>query len=125
MIVATRLNRRRVRRCRILWPATVEFGERSRLCTITDLSERGARLDLPGMIPIGGRIRLLCERFGELHGVVIWCKDAMAGLRFSLPADDVRRLLMPIVPGMGRRELAMPAAEFAARFTFGRKSRAA
>jgi len=122
---ATRLNRRRTRRCRILWPATIEFGSQSKPCTIADLSEKGARLDLPGPIPSGSRARLLCERFGELHGVVVWCKGAAAGLRFNLPAADIMRLLTPIVPGMGRRQPTMPEPMDEERRLFGRKARAA
>lgn len=127
MFEATRPNRRRSRRCSIMWPATIDDGKRSKPCTITDLSERGARLEMPSAVMPRSRVRLLCERFGELHGVVVWCKGSTAGLRFSLPTADVMRLLMPLVPGMGRRQPPTPdtAATARDRFSFGRKVRAA
>lgn len=118
-------NHRRARRCNILWAAAVAHGDVTKPCTITDLSETGARLDLIGPIPKGTRIKLICERFGELHGVVMWCNGLTAGLRFNLGTAEVARLLSPIVPGMGRRQTAIPPHAIPARPLFGRKARAA
>lgn len=130
MFEAARVNRRRTRRCNIMWPATIDEGGRDRTCTITDLSERGARLELPSPVRPHSRVKLLCERFGELHGVVVWCKGTAAGIRFNLPAADIARLLTPLVPGMGRRHpappaLPVPAMDYGERHGFGRKARAA
>jgi len=113
-----------------MWPATVDDGARVRLCTIADLSEKGARLELSGPVPPQSRVKLLCERFGELQGVVVWCRGNVAGMRFNLPAADIARLLTPLVPGMGRRHPAQPAPPGTAmadgeHHGFGRKSRVA
>lgn len=130
MFEAARINRRRKRRCNIMWPASIHEGGRDRPCTITDLSEKGARLDLPSPLRPHSRVKLLCERFGELHGVVVWCKGTAAGIRFNLPAADIARLLTPLVPGMGRRHpappaLPVPAMDYGERHGFGRKTRVA
>ena len=127
MFEAARINRRRTRRCNIMWPATIDEGGRDHPCTITDLSEKGARLTLHGALPSRARVKLLCDRFGELQGVVIWCKGTQVGLRFNLPAADIARLLTPLVPGMGRRQSAVPgpATDSEKRHGFGRKARVA
>ena len=125
MYATMRLNKRRARRCNILWAAAIVQGDVTKPCTITDLSETGARLDLIGPIPRGSRVKLMCENFGELHGVVAWCNGLAAGMRFNLSPAEIARLLTPIVPGMGRRQPALPSAPVPERRAFGRKARAA
>lgn len=125
MYESARLNHRRSRRWNIRWDALVTTGDTTKPCIVTDLSETGARVELIGALPKGTRIKLTCERFGELHGVVMWCRGLTAGLRFNLGAAEIARILTPIVPGMGRRQAAAPPSTVVPRFSFGKKIRAA
>ncbi|MGH7004184.1 MAG: PilZ domain-containing protein [Alphaproteobacteria bacterium] len=117
------INRRRSRRCSIMWPATIENGAQTTPCTILDLSDKGARVEVSGTLPPRSRVNLQCERFGDLHGVVIWSRGTTVGVRFNLPAADIVRLLTPLVPGLGRRMPAPDPPDEDRQF-FGRKSRA-
>jgi len=117
--------RRRARRCNIRWVAAIVHQDVTKPCTITDLSETGARLELIGPVATGARIKLMCERFGELYGTVMWCNGLSAGMRFNLGAAEIARLLTPLVPGMGRRQTALHQIPVPARQYFGRKARAA
>ena len=125
MYESARLNHRRARRWNIRWDATVTTGDTTKPCIVTDLSETGARVELIGALPKGTRIKLTCERFGELHGVVMWCRGLTAGLRFNLGAAEIARILTPIVPGMGRRQAVAPPSTVVPRLSFGKKIRAA
>lgn len=125
MYEAIRLNHRRARRWNIRWDSLIVEKAATKPCVVTDLSETGARVELIGPVPKGARIKLVCERFGELHGVVMWCKGLSAGIRFNLGAAEVARILTPIVPGMGRRAAPTRHQAIVPRFSFGKKSRAA
>ena len=125
MYESTRLNHRRARRWNIRWDSLIETGDQTKPCVITDLSDTGARLELIGQVTKGARIKLTCDRFGELHGVVMWCRGLTAGIRFNLGAAEIARILTPIVPGMGRRTPVAPSSNVIPRFSFGKKVRAA
>ena len=125
MYEAIRLNNRRARRWNIRWDSLIVENASTKPCVITDLSETGARLELIGSVPKGARIKLVCERFGELHGVVMWCRGNLAGMRFNLGAAEIARILTPIVPGMGRRAAPVQPHSVVPRFSFGKKVRAA
>jgi hypothetical protein len=120
-----RLNHRRARRWNIRWDALIAAGDITKPCVVTDLSETGARLELIGQVAKGTRIKVTCERFGELHGTVMWCRGLTAGIRFNLAAAEIARILTPIVPGMGRRPAGASAPTVVPRFSFGKKARAA
>lgn len=125
MYESARLNHRRARRWNIRWDATVTTGDTTKPCIVTDLSETGARVELIGALPKGTRIKLTCDRFGELHGVIMWCRGLSAGIRFNLSAAEIARTLTPIVPGMGRRAVASRTSTVVPRFSFGKKVRVA
>ena len=124
MFAAPKSNRRRTRRCNIMWPATIVQGKATWVCTILDVSQMGAKIEAPGAKMSRGGFSLQCERFGELQGSVIWASGEMAGLRFSLPPTEIMKLLSPHVPGLGRREFTAPPRDPSVPL-FGRKVRAA
>ena len=104
-----RPDRRCARRWNVMWPATVVVEGHTYHCTIKDLSEHGARIEVRGL-PHGMTLaNLESERFGGLAGRIQWARGIEAGLRFEAAPEVVMQLLKPIVPGMGRREKAIPA----------------
>ena len=100
-----RPDRRRVRRWNVLWPATVTIEGRDYPCTIRDLSEFGARIEALGVRYGPVLANLQSANFGSLEGLILWARGADAGLQFEMAPEAVMRLLKPIVPGLGRREI--------------------
>jgi hypothetical protein len=102
-----RPDRRRVRRWNVMWPATLTIEGHEYRCTIMDLSEFGARIEVRGLQHGSSSAKLHSERFGHLDGRLQWARGAEAGLRFEAAPEAVMLLLKPIVPGMGRRDKAL------------------
>lgn len=104
-----RPDRRCVRRWHVMWPSTLVIDEREYPCTIMDLSEFGARVEVRGLLQGSSMATLQSERFGRLEGRVQWARGAEAGLRFEAVPEAVMQLLKPLVPGMGRRDKVVEA----------------
>lgn len=116
-----RPDRRRVRRWNVMWPATLAIEGRDYPCTIRDLSEFGARIEARGVQFGPSLAELQSERFGCLAARIQWARGAEAGLRFEAAAEDVMRVLRPVVPGLARRAKAPATPEpVAARRSFAR-----
>lgn len=99
-----RPDRRCVRRWNVMWPAKLVIDEHEYPCTIMDLSEFGARIEVRGLQHEPFVATLQSERFGHLECRVQWARGAEAGLRFEATREAIMQLLKPIVPGLGRRE---------------------
>jgi hypothetical protein len=104
-----RPDRRCVRRWNVMWPATLVIEGHEYHCTITDLSEFGARIRVKGLHYGPSVATLQSERFGHLEGRVQWARGVEAGLRFEAAPEAVMQLLKPDVPGMGRRDKVVDA----------------
>ncbi len=104
----SRPDRRCVRRWNVMWPAILVIEGHEYPCTIMDLSEFGARIEVKGLHHEPSLATLQSERFGHLEGCVQWARGVEAGLRFAAAPEAVMQLLKPVVPGMGRREKAVP-----------------
>jgi hypothetical protein len=116
-----RPGRRARRRWNVLWPATLVYEHNEYPCTITDISEMGARIETFGADVGPSLIVLRCDRFGSLEGRVQWRRGAKAGIRFYQPASEVQRRLKHLVPGLGRKEEpAAPRSAQPPRKHFGR-----
>ena len=119
------VNRRRMRRSNIMWPAALSDGTQNLPCTIVDVSDKGARLEMPYPVAARARVTIQCAQFGSLDGVVMWRRGSAVGVRFNLAGDEILRILAPLVPGIGRRVPAIPAPDTTpppAREAFGRKA---
>jgi hypothetical protein len=65
--------------------ATLNAGERVE-CRITDVSDRGARLEFPTKAPLPNLFELGCETSGRAWWVdVVWQSGELAGARFTNP----------------------------------------
>ena len=107
------------RRWNVMWPAILIVEGRGFDCTILDLSQTGARIDVYGLRCGPVRASLQCERFGTLDAHLKWVRAGKAGLRFERSPAEVVDLLKTVVPGMGRRET--PRSARSTRSTFGRR----
>jgi hypothetical protein len=112
------------RRWNVMWPAVlIVDGSQSYACTILDLSQTGARIDIYALSFRSPRVTLKCDRFGQFDAQLKWSRGGKAGLRFEATPHDVVEVLKKVVPGMGRREAPAPTRE--KRATFGRLKAAA
>jgi hypothetical protein len=101
-----RPDRRCARRWNVMWSGTLVIEDHEYRCTIMDLSEFGARIEVKGLRHGPSLATLKSERFGRLEGRVQWARGVEAGLRFEAAPELVMQLLKPVVPGMGRRDKA-------------------
>jgi hypothetical protein len=81
-------NRRAIRR-RVLKSATIEFDRAAYSCTVRNLSETGAALDVPYAVPVpsdfglimdAGQVRRRCR--------VIWRKENRLGVEFGQAGNE-------------------------------------
>jgi len=116
-----RPDRRSVRRWNVMWPATLTIEGRDHPCTILDVSEFGARIEAHGVQFGPSLAELQAACFGGLAARIQWARGAEAGLRFETAPEDVKRILRPLVPGMGRRaKVPVAAVPAVARRSFAR-----
>jgi hypothetical protein len=104
-------ERRRHRRSRVLWGATVtaEGVDGEVTCTIVDISAGGAKLmmnakmigrdpDLLGMLTPGCEVTLSVRASGTVPAEIVWQDGDRAGLRFLIDPADVRARFPGVVP---------------------------
>lgn len=104
-------DRRRYRRSRVLWGATMiaDGFDGEVTCTVVDISAGGAKLmmntkligrdpDLLGMVTPGSRVTLSVRASGSVPAEVVWQDGDRAGLRFLIDPEDVRARFPGVVP---------------------------
>jgi PilZ domain len=94
-------SKRRFRRATVLWPATLECGERSIDCVVLDVSANGARVLLRDFAATTRRVTLKSEKFGAFSGEIMWQKPDSIGIRFDAAPADVARAFggkLPLLP---------------------------
>ena len=104
-------DRRRYRRSRVLWGATISAdgvdGEVT--CTVVDISAGGAKLmmntkligrdpDLVSILTPGAPVTLSVRASGSVPAEVVWQDGDRAGLRFLIDPEDVRARFPGVVP---------------------------
>lgn len=84
-----RPEERLARRERTLLPARISFGDGGALsteCVVTQLSEIGARVNVPASLAMPDRFDLSIPQRGlTLRARLIWRKDDQAGIAFDKP----------------------------------------
>lgn len=104
-------ERRRHRRARVLWGATLTADELvgEMTCTVLDISAGGAKLmvnatmmgrdpDLLSMVRPGSRVTLGVRASGAVPAEIVWQDGDRAGLRFLIEPDAVRARFPGVVP---------------------------
>lgn len=108
-----------------MWTGVLVHSDTEYPCTVLDISELGARVEVTKVPARPSLVKLRCPQFGTLEGWLLWSRGEKAGIRFHLPPSEVFERLKAVVPGLGRKNPAkLPAAETAStRPAFGRVPR--
>ena len=122
-----RLGRRSVRRWNIMWAGVLVHADNEYPCTVLDISELGAKVEVAKVPVRPSHVKLRCQQFGTLEGWLLWSRGEKAGIRFSSPPPEVFDRLKTAVPGLGRKKRAQPLAAVSSfqRRSFGRLPRPA
>jgi hypothetical protein len=80
------------RRLRTDWPAELTSPDGRIVCTVLDVSSRGARLSLREGPPEGVRVWLVVETIGSIAAQVIWRRDNQIGIQFTELQSWIGRL---------------------------------
>jgi len=105
-----------------MWAGVLVHAEKEYPCTVLDISELGAKVEVAKVPARPTQVKLRCQQFGTLEGWLLWSRGEKAGIRFSLTPSEVFDRLKAVVPGFGRKQSARPpaAASSFPRQSFGR-----
>ena len=108
---ATAHDRRRHRRARVLWGATLiaDGVDEAVTCTVVDISAGGAKLmmntkmmgrdpDLLSLMTPGAQVTLSVRASGTVPAEIVWQDADRAGLRFLIEPAEVRARFPGVVP---------------------------
>ena len=98
------VNRRHKKRWAVTWPARLIQGPCEWPCTILNISDRGAKLEINGEIAPGAPVVLSCKKFGHLHGYLKWRRGVRAGVAFEASPAEVAAVLEPALPGIDQSD---------------------
>ena len=93
-------DRRLFARSHVVWNGRLRSGTEEQGCVILDLSASGAMLRLSETSASPAHVVVSADRFGELHGRIVWQQDNVAGLRFAQRPQQIARVLGNTVPGL-------------------------
>jgi len=88
----------------VLWTALVVAGVDRMPCAIVDISRGGAKLQLPGDVPLHSSITIVSENFGALEGYIVWREGCLAGMKFTDPGASVS--LQAFLPALSEPRFA-------------------
>lgn len=93
-------DRRLFARSHVIWDGRLRSGGQEQGCVILDLSATGAMVRLTENAPSPAHVAVCADRFGELHGRVVWQQDNVVGLSFAERPQQIARILANAVPGL-------------------------
>ncbi len=93
-------DRRLFARSHVIWDGRLKSGGQEQACVILDLSATGAMVRLREAATSPAHVGLCADRFGELHGRVVWQQDNVVGLSFAERPQQIARVLANAVPGL-------------------------
>jgi hypothetical protein len=106
-VTEAQVGRRCAPRVSVRAPAQLRIGEVTAEVVVTDISETGARLHLPGPPPVGKKA-VLCWQGNESPACVVWASRQSCGIIFEATnpafrelarlADDAPTRTLPAVP---------------------------
>jgi hypothetical protein len=79
-------NRRKHYRHKVRWWAQIEVGTERFPCTVSELSQSGARVSVAQPVLAMERVRLELPPFGDFDGKVAWSSDGVVGIQFAAEA---------------------------------------
>ena len=93
-------DRRSCPRRLVLWSGRLHAGTQDHEGIFLDLSASGAMLRLTEPVAVPAGVTVSAERFGTLHGRVVWQRQNVVGLRFSETPRQVARAVGDSAPGL-------------------------
>ena len=93
-------ERRLYTRSHVVWNGRLRCGAEEQGCVILDLSATGAMVRLSESSANPAHVVVSTDRFGELHGRIVWQQDNVVGVRFAKRPQQIARVLGDSVPGL-------------------------
>jgi hypothetical protein len=109
-IVSQPGERRRMPRVELVVQGLLETEAGTELVTTRDISQGGAKIDMPFALPVDARILITLDGLPPLQGVVRWSDDHVAGIAF-LPELRWQELMLWLKERRKRREAPLVAPE--------------
>ncbi len=89
-------NLREHQRKGVLVSTNIEFGGRSIVCDITDVSNGGVRAHIARALPRGEAVVVKFDKMGDFSMKVVWVRDGEIGLKFTDDPERVANMMMTI-----------------------------
>lgn len=84
-------DKRKSGRRRTLFGGVVFEGENAWECSISDISERGAKVRVATELPIGGAVDLKINKLNDIRRCkVMWAREGHVGLEFVVKLDKTK-----------------------------------
>jgi hypothetical protein len=109
-IVSQPGERRRMPRVELIVQGLLETEQGTELVTTRDISQGGAKIDMPFALPVDARVLITLDGLPPLKGVVRWSDDHVAGIAF-LPELRWQELMLWLKERRKRREAPLAAPE--------------
>jgi PilZ domain len=109
-IVSQPGERRRMPRVELVVQGLLETEKGTEVVTTRDISQGGAKIDVPFALPHDARILISLDGLPPLQGVVRWSEDHVAGIAF-LPELRWQELMLWLKERRKRREAPLAAPE--------------
>lgn len=93
-------DRRKHYRHRVRWWGQLEIGTDRFACTVSDLSQSGARVSVAHPVMAKELVRLEMPPFGDFEGNVTWSRDGVVGIQFA--AEQHHRVARLIASGLNK-----------------------
>ena len=93
-------DRRSDYRLKVRWWAQIVVGMDRFPCTISDLSQGGARARVAQPVITMEPVRLQMPPFGDFEGRIVWSSDGVIGIQFA--AEEHRRVAKLIASGLNK-----------------------
>jgi hypothetical protein len=93
-------DRRAHYRLKVRWWAQIEVGMDRFPCTISDLSQGGARARVAQPVITMDPVRLQMPPFGDFEGRIVWSNDGIIGIQFA--PEEHRRVAKLIASGLNK-----------------------
>jgi hypothetical protein len=93
-------DRRKHHRHEVRWWAEIEVGTDRFACSVSDLSQTGAKVRVAQPVFTREPVRLGIPPFGGFEGEVVWSSDGVIGIQFA--AEEHHRIANLIASGLNK-----------------------
>jgi hypothetical protein len=96
-------DRRKHYRREVRWWAQIEVGTDRFACSVSELSQSGARVCVAQRVTPMELVRLEMPPFGDFRGKIVWSSDGVVGIQFA--AEEDHRVAKLIASGLNKLPL--------------------